>query len=71
MQVYRVTHKASGDRYYVLADSEAHAIERVTLHIGDVSGKEAWSASPDAPSYGLSKGVVLDSQGKPTRTMDA
>lgn len=71
MQPYRVTHKHSGERFYVLADSEIHAIETVTLHIGDASGKDAWTASPDTSSYGLAKGVVLDRQGKPIKIMDA
>lgn len=71
MQAYRVNHKHSGSRYYTLADSPEHAVEIVTLHIGDAGGRDAWVAIAEAPAYGLARGIVLDEAGKPVAVASA
>lgn len=71
MQAYRVTHKQSADVFYLLAASSSEAIERLTLVIGDAEGQRAWEAMPDAPPGLLTRGVVLDRDGKVVKSLEA
>ena len=71
MEAYRVINKHSAVIYYLLAASSAEAIERLTLVLGDVEGRRAWEATLDTPPYPLTRGVVLDREGKPVKSLEA
>lgn len=63
-------HANAKDRYFVNAQSDAEAIEKVTLRLADLEGVEAWTAVQAKPPFEFHPGDVVDGSGKPIKSVD-
>lgn len=70
METFQVKrHANKNDRYFVVAASADEAIEKVTLRLADLEGKEAWSAAQTRPPFDFNPGEVVDGSGRPVKSV--
>jgi len=63
-------HASPKDRYFVNAESDLEAIEKVTLRLADLEGVEAWTAVQANPPFMFHPGDVVDGTGEAIKSVD-